>query len=109
MFGKTTIVSTVIAIFMSGAFVLPTAAAELANVQIDLDNQTASISYIASQIRSQARSQGVRLTDSEVQSAAQSAANNLSAADPGPQKGIIHIKFKKITVCISWGADKGHC
>ena len=109
MFRKTMIVSSAIAILLSGAFALPTAAAERASVEIGLDSKTTSTSYIASQISSQAKSQGVRLTDSEVQSAARSAADDLAATNQGPEKGIIHIKFKKITVCIAWGADKNHC
>ena len=109
MFRKTMIKFAAIAILMSGALVLPAAAAELAKVEISLASKTISTSDIATQIRNQARIQGVRLTDNEVQSAAQSASNDLSADDQGPQKGIIHIKMKKITICIAWGADKDHC
>lgn len=109
MLKKSILVSVAVATLGGGVLMAPASAAQKANVAIGLDSKSVSTSYIAAQIRTQAEKQGVRLSDREVQTAAQSATDKLGANDQGPQKGIIHLKGKKFAICISWGADKDHC
>jgi len=84
-------------------------AAKPAQVGIGLKTNKVSPSLLKSQIRQQALRQGVKLTDREVAVAVNRATNQLKGVGPGPQKGIIHLKFKRFTICISWGKDKNYC
>ncbi len=84
-------------------------ALQKASVGLNLNTNAVSRSYVAAQIRSQARKKGIRLSSREVNTAAHGAINRLRAKGRGPQKGIIHLKFKRFTICIAWGKDKGHC
>lgn len=106
---RTVIAPALIAAFASTAVVQPASAARTAKVGIGLASKTTTKSYLAAQIRKQARQQGVKLSERQVQAAAGRALGNLKNKDKDPLKGIIHLKFKKFTICISWGADKGHC
>lgn len=76
---------------------------------IGLKTKNISRSELASLIRSKAAAKGVKLSEGEVNQAVNGGMNKLAAADNGPLKGIIHIKFKRFTICIDWGADQGHC
>ena len=84
-------------------------AAGIANVAISSPSKKISKSFVEQEIMRQARQQGVRLTPSEARGAASQAVDQLTGKGPGPQKLIIHLKFKRFTICISTGADKGHC
>lgn len=92
-----------------GASISPASAAKKASVGLNLSSNSVSKSYLVSQIRSQAEKKGVKLSSREVNSAAQSAMNKLKAPDAGPLRGIIHVKLRKITICVAWGKDKGSC
>jgi hypothetical protein len=85
------------------------AAARTPQVGIGLQTKEVSPAALKSQIRAQATKLGLKLTDEEVETAVNGASNKLQGVGPGPQKGIIHLKFKRFTICISWGPDKGYC
>ena len=105
----TTAIAAVAAAFFSVAAVQPAAAARTAKVGVGLVTNKVSQSYLASQIRRQARAQGVKLSEREVQHVARSALNKIKAKGRDPLKGIIYIKTKKITFCASWGKDAKFC
>lgn len=84
-------------------------AASPANVAISADRAKISKSFVEQEIMRQAKAQGVKLSPGEARSAASQAVNDLAGKGPGPQKLIIHLKFKRFTICISTGADKGYC
>ena len=96
----------------AGLFVtasLAALAASPANVAISADRPMLSKSFVEKEIMRQAQAQGVKLSPSEARGAATQAMNELTSKGKGPQKLIIHLKFKRFTICISTGADKGHC
>lgn len=76
---------------------------------IGLQSKEASPAVLKSQIRAQASRLGLKLSDEEVDAAVNGAANKLQGIGPGPQKGIIHLAFKRFTICVSWGKDKDYC
>lgn len=76
---------------------------------IGLNTNRTSRASLKALIRQRANAKGVKLSTREVNQAAQTAMNKLASAGNGPLKGIIHIKFRRFTICISWGEDKGHC
>ncbi len=85
------------------------ALAKAPQVGIGLKTNKASPSLLKSQIRRQALKQGVKLSAREVNAAVHHATNQLKSNGRDPLKGIIHLKFKRFTICISWGKDKGYC
>lgn len=107
----TAALTAVAAAFISVAAVQPAAAARAASVSIGLASKKTTKSHLASRIRGQLRSQGVKASEAQVQRAAQTALNKIKAKGPGPQPGIILIHFKKLkaTVCVSWGRHKDYC
>lgn len=84
-------------------------AAGIANVAISSPSTKVSKSFVEQEILRQAKLQGVSLTPREARGAASQAVDQLTGKGPGPQKLIIHLKFKRFTICISTGADKGYC
>jgi hypothetical protein len=78
-------------------------------VAIGLRTNKVSRSSLAGKIRRQALVKGVKLSSREVSHAVNAGMNKLASAGNGPLKGIIHIKLKRITICIDWGKDQGHC
>jgi len=107
----TVALTAVAAAFITTAAVQPAAAATTGAVSIGLKSKKTTKSYLASRIRSQLRSQGIKASEPQVQRAAQTALNKLKSKGPGPQPGIILIHFKKLkaTVCVSWGEHKDYC
>jgi hypothetical protein len=106
----TAAITAIAAAFISVAAVQPAAAtARVAKIGVSLKTNKVSKSYLVTQIRRQARSQGVTLTDREVHQVAQAALNKLKAKGRDPLKGVIFIKTKKITFCTSWGRDATFC
>jgi hypothetical protein len=101
--------SSALAAALCVAATLSATAASRANVAISADRPMLSKSFVEQEILRQARAQGVRLSPAETRRAADQAMNDLTGKGPGPQKLIIHLKFKKFTICISTGADKGYC
>ncbi|MFN3745381.1 MAG: hypothetical protein ACK4TL_11810 [Hyphomicrobiaceae bacterium] len=101
--------SSALAAVLCVAATLTATAASRASVAISADRQMLSRSFVEQEILRQAKAQGVRLSPAEARSAADQAMNDLTGKGPGPQKLIIHLKFKKFTICISTGADKGYC
>lgn len=81
----------------------------IANIAISSPTTKVSKSFVEREIMRQARVQGVSLTPGEARSAASRAVDGLASKGPGPQKLIIHLKFKRFTICISTGPDKGYC
>ena len=119
---KTLLSATAVATLLSGvAAALPASAANAKQpfkvsmksakpqLAIGLRTNKISRSQLASLIRSKAAAKGVRLSAAEVGQAVNHGMGKLAAADNGPLKGIIHIKFKRFTICIDWGKDQGHC
>ena len=84
-------------------------AAQKASVGLNLNSNSVSKGFIASQIRSQAATQGVKLSSREVNSAAQNAINKMQGNGTGPQKGKIRVELKRFTICVAWGRHKGQC
>lgn len=121
IFKSTLAGAVVLASLMSVAAVAPVTAAPKAKtvktslkitkarIGIGLKTNRVSRSALSRMIRQQALAQGVKLSRKEVGQAANAASSKLASAGNGPQKGIIHLKFRRFTICISWGADKGHC
>lgn len=107
----TAAITAVAAVFISVAAVQPAAAARTGTVAIGLASKKTSKSVLASHIRRQLRSQGIKASEAQVQRAARTALNKLQSKGPGPQPGIILIHFKKLkaTVCVSWGEHKDYC
>lgn len=101
--------SSALAAILCVAATLTATAASRANVAVSVDRQMLSRALVEQEILRQAKAQGVRLSPSEARSAADQAMNDLTSKAPGPQKLIIHLKFRKFTICISTGADKGYC
>jgi hypothetical protein len=96
----------------AGLFVTATfaaIAASPASVAISADRPALTKSFVEKEIMRQAQAQGVKLSPSEARGAAGQAMKELTGKGPGPQKLIIHLKFKRFTICISTGADKGYC
>ncbi len=79
------------------------------NIGIGLPSRSVSKSTLRRKIRYMTLKRGITLSSAELNQAVNTATNKLASAGNGPQKGIIHLKFRKFTICISWGADKGHC
>ena len=109
MLRRTLLAAMIVAATTGAAVVQPAYAASTAKIGIGLNKNTTTKSYLAQQIRMQAKKQGVRVSEREVQTAAARTLRKLKANGRGPLKGIIHVKIKKLTICVSWGADKDHC
>jgi hypothetical protein len=77
-------------------------------VAVGLETNSTTEAHIEQEIRMQLKSRGVQVRDQEVKNAARNAMN-LVAKEKDPLKGVIYIKTKKFTICISWGADKNFC
>ena len=116
-----TTLATVFAVGLSGMAALPASAAATKQsfkvstasakpqLAIGLKTNKVSRSQLASLIRSKAAAKGVTLSPAEVNQAVNTGMGKLASGDNGPLKGIIHIKFKRFTICIDWGKDQGHC
>ena len=77
-------------------------------VAIGLDTNSASEDQIARMIRQDLRSRRIAFKEQDVRTASRNAVD-LIAKEKDPLKGVIYVKFKKFTICISWGADKNFC
>jgi hypothetical protein len=80
----------------------------LLRVAIGLPTKSSTQNQLASEITRQLSAGGVSASEKEVQAAARRTLN-LIAESKDPQKVVIHVKFKKFTICVSWGADKDYC
>lgn len=85
------------------------AVARTPQIGIGLQSKEVNPAVLKSQIRAQATRLGLKLSDGEVDAAVNGATNKLQGVGPGPQKGIIHLKFRRFTICVSWGKDKNYC
>jgi len=87
---------------------LATSSLKCPDAAIGLDRKEATQQQLASEISSQITACGVSATEQEVQSAARNSLDLLNRAKD-PLKGVIFVKTKKFTICISWGEDKNFC
>jgi outer membrane lipopolysaccharide assembly protein LptE/RlpB len=93
---------------MPGAHGATTTVTKAVKIGVGLDDRNATKDQLAREIRQQLNSRGVRVSEKEVQTAATNALN-LIAESKDPQKGVIYVKTKKFTFCVSWGSDKAFC
>jgi hypothetical protein len=77
-------------------------------VAIGLDTNSTTEERISREVKLQLRSRGVQFREQEVRTASRDALDLVSKSKD-PLKGVIYIKTKKFTICISWGSDKNFC
>lgn len=109
---KTLLSATVAMVLTTGLFTAPARAASAnssAFVAIKASPGQLSKGKILARIKRQARAQGVRFSPGIAGSAAHAAMNKLQSRGKGPQKGVVHVKIGKLSVCISWGRDRDYC
>ena len=77
-------------------------------IGVGLDDRNVTKDQLVREIRQEINARGVSVSDNDVQAAATNALNLIGKAKD-PQKGVIYVKTKKFTICVSWGSDKGFC
>ena len=77
-------------------------------IGVGLDDRNVTKDQLAQEIRQQLNGRGVSVSNKEVHAAATNALN-LIGKSKDPLKGVIYVKTKKFTICVSWGSDKGFC
>lgn len=77
-------------------------------IGVGLDNRNVTKDQLAREIRQQLSSRGVSASEKQVQAAATNALDLISKSKD-PLKGVIYVKTKKFTICVSWGSDKAFC
>ncbi len=85
-----------------------TTVTKVVRIGVGLDDRNVTKDQLAQEIRQQFRSRGVSVSEKEVQAAATNALDLVGKAKD-PLKGVIYVKTKKFTICVSWGSDKGFC
>ena len=87
----------------------PAWAEKIAAVSVGLTSNKASKEYLGAMISSMAADQGVYLSAKEFQTAGKVASEKLKEPEHQPQKGIFHLKFKRVNLCIAWGETRFDC
>jgi len=77
-------------------------------IGVGLNDRNVTKDQLAREIRQQLSGRGVSVSEKEVQAAATNALDLIGKAKD-PQKGVIYVKSKKFTFCVSWGNDKSYC
>ncbi len=119
-FTKATLAAVVAVVLTSAAFSTVQAASPakpvgkmaknaVGKVGVNLRTSRISETALKSQIARAAARKGIKLTSRQLNRAANSAMGKFASAGNGPQKGIIHIRFRRFDICIAWGRDKGSC
>jgi hypothetical protein len=85
-----------------------TTVTRIVKIGVGLDNRNITKGQLAEEIRQKLSARGVSASERQVQDAATDALNLIGKAKD-PQKGVIFVKTKKFTLCVSWGSDKGYC
>ena len=107
--GSAAVVLLTVGLFqLPGAYGATTTVTEEVKIGVGLDDRNVTKDQLSRQIRQQLGKRGVSATEKEVQAAATNALD-LIGKSKDPQKGVIHVKTKKFTVCVSWGSDKAYC
>jgi polyphosphate kinase len=75
---------------------------------VRLQSKNATKEQIAEWLRNQLGMCKVSVSEQEVQQTANNALNLVNKSKD-PLKGVIYIKTKKFTFCVSWGDDKTFC
>ena len=99
---------TVCLLQLPGAYAATTADTKTVKVGVGLDDRNVTKDQLSREIRQQLSKRGVSVSEKEVQAAATNALD-LIGKSKDPQKGVIYVKTKKFTVCVSWGSDKAAC
>ncbi len=89
--------------------VAPALAANKPKVSISLNSNKASEQFLGAMISSKSARQKVYLTRQEFGEAARLAVKKLQEPDMDPQKGLFHMEFEKIKLCIAWGESRNEC
>ncbi|MCM3872271.1 MAG: hypothetical protein ND895_16440 [Pyrinomonadaceae bacterium] len=84
-----------------------TAVTKIVKIGVGLDDRNVTKDQLAAEIRQKLTGR-VSVSETEVQSAATNALDLIGKAKD-PLKGVIYVKTKKFTICVSWGSDKGFC
>ena len=112
--GRLGILSLVIAIallmgtYANSAMAQTGASKKTVQVAVGLDTNSATEEQLLREVKLQLRSRGVSFKEQDVRTATRNALD-LVAKEKDPLKGVIYVKTKKFTICVSWGADKGFC
>jgi hypothetical protein len=77
-------------------------------IGVGLDDRNVTKDQLAREIRQKLSARGVAVSEKDVQAAAANALDLIGKAKD-PQKGVIYVKNKKFTFCVSWGSDKAFC
>jgi hypothetical protein len=77
-------------------------------IGVGLDDRNVTKDQLSREIKQQLSKRGVSASEKEVQAAVTNALD-LIGKSKDPQKGVIHVKTKKFTLCVAWGSDKGAC
>ena len=99
---------TVCLLQLPGAYAATTTDTKTVKVGVGLDDRNVTKDQLSREIRQQLSKRGVSVSEKEVQAAATNALD-LIGKSKDPQKGVIYVKTKKFTVCVSWGSDKAAC
>ena len=107
--GSAAVVLLAVCLFqLPGAYGATTTDTKEVKVGVGLDDRNVTKDQLSREIKQQLNKRGVSATEKEVQAAATNALD-LIGKSKDPQKGVIYVKTKKFTVCVSWGSDKAHC
>ena len=90
--------------YADGAIALKDSAKKIVRVVVRLETNSATEDQLVREIRRQLKGR-VSVTGQEVQTAARDALDLVGKAKD-PKKGVIFVKTKKYTICVSWGSDK---
>jgi len=93
---------------LPGAYGAQTTVTKTVKIGVGLDDRNVTKDQLSREIRQQLGKRGVSVSEKEVQAATTNALD-LIGKSKDPQKGVIHVKTKKFTVCVSWGSDKAVC